>query len=202
MTRSGLLLLGATLGAVAGACIVSAATAKPARSGSRLMVTQSYLDIPWAERAIATLDSISGPVQVIIDTYGGQVTAVAMLLKAMYERKHEVTAIVPRLAFSGGTLIALCSRRIVAGPRAYFSPVDPQIGECAAIELKDSMAAAQYYEQIRQWVERLTSDLAIESAKRKGLLDLLLGRVVPHGWPLAVEDLKSAGLPIDIDRRL
>lgn len=168
-----------------------------------LRITAPYLTIPFAESVIDHLDRIPrGPFYVLIDTYGGQVTAVAMLLKAMIERREEITALVPRLAFSGGTLLALCSRAIVAGPRAYFSPVDPQIGKCAAREIEDSPVAAQYSMQIAEWVDRLLALLVAEPARRDNLRSLFLGELVPHGWPLSASELAIAGLSLEIDRGL
>lgn len=166
-------------------------------------VTASYLTTSYAESVIDDFDRIpSGPFYVLVDTYGGQVTAVAMMLKTLVERRAEITAVVPRLAFSGGTLIALCSQRIIAGPRAFFSPVDPQIRECAARELDESIVAQQYTAQVADWVDRLVRYQVEDVAKRGEIRSLLLGDRFPHGWPIAASELASAGLALQIDRGL
>lgn len=203
MSRLSSALIVASAAAAVAAIAVSVRPRQSAfRGRPMLRIVSPYLSVPFAESVIASFDSIGrGSFYVLIDTYGGQVTAVAMMLKAMSERQADITAIVPRLAFSGGTLLALCSSRIVAGRRAYFSPVDPQFNNCAASELNASPVAVQYSNLVTGWVDTLIKS-TVEEDRRPGLRSLLLGEKVPHGWPLAPGDLSAAGLPVEIDRSI
>lgn len=68
----------------------------------------------------------------LLHTPGGNVAATESLvdyLKAMFT---DVRVIVPQLAMSAGTMIALSSNTIVMGKHSSLGPIDPQIGGVAA----------------------------------------------------------------------
>jgi len=65
----------------------------------------------------------------ILHTPGGDVAATESIidyLRSLYE--GNIRAIIPQLAMSGGTLIALSCREIVMGKHSSLGPIDPQIG--------------------------------------------------------------------------
>jgi hypothetical protein len=65
-------------------------------------------------------------VTIVLHTLGGCVTACVLIANALQQFKDS-TAIVPYMAISGGTLIALSATRLEMGGRASLSAVDPQI---------------------------------------------------------------------------
>jgi membrane-bound ClpP family serine protease len=81
---------------------------------------------------IHKLDRTKG-LDLILHTPGGSVAATESLvdyLRAMF--KTDVRAIVPQLAMSAGTMIALSAKSVVMGKHSSLGPIDPQIGGLAA----------------------------------------------------------------------
>ena len=77
--------------------------------------------------AIHKLDRSKG-VDLLLHTPGGSMTATESLvdyLRAMFP--GNIRAIVPQLAMSGGTMIALAANRVVMGKHSSLGPIDPQI---------------------------------------------------------------------------
>ncbi|PPJ05912.1 serine protease [Nocardia nova] len=69
----------------------------------------------------------------ILHTPGGNVAATESLvdyLRAMFGT--DIRAIVPQLALSAGTMIALSAKSILLGKHSSLGPIDPQIGGVAA----------------------------------------------------------------------
>lgn len=66
---------------------------------------------------------------IILHTPGGDVAATESIvdyLHSLYD--GNIRAIIPQIAMSGGTLIALSSKEIIMGRQSSLGPVDPQIG--------------------------------------------------------------------------
>lgn len=203
MNRSSLakVLLGTSAAAAVGAALLLRDRGRPPRLDRPVVdVVAPYLDVPTAQEVIKRVSMMPpGRFYLLLDTYGGHVTAVVMMLKVIFPRKSDVIAIVPRIAFSGGTMLALCSKSIIAGRSAYFSPVDPQVGQCAANELSDNSAAVLYTQQTNAWVTRLLDRPSLDERQREELRSLLMGEKVPHGWPISAQELQAAGLEVKID---
>lgn len=69
----------------------------------------------------------------ILHTPGGRVDATESLIDYLYKLyEGDIRAIVPQLAMSGGTLIAVSCKEIVMGNQSSLGPVDPQISGVAA----------------------------------------------------------------------
>lgn len=65
----------------------------------------------------------------ILHTPGGDVAATESLIDYLHSLYNgDIRAIVPQLAMSGGTLIALSCKVIVMGRQSSIGPIDPQIG--------------------------------------------------------------------------
>lgn len=65
----------------------------------------------------------------ILHTPGGGVAATESLVEYLDDMFHgDMRAIVPQLAMSGGTMIALASKQIVMGKHSSLGPIDPAIG--------------------------------------------------------------------------
>lgn len=77
---------------------------------------------------IHQLDRSKG-LDLLLHTPGGDVAATESLvdyLRAMFG--SDVRAIIPQLALSAGTMIALSTKEIVMGKHSSLGPIDPQIG--------------------------------------------------------------------------
>jgi hypothetical protein len=88
---------------------------------------------PWVtakiyDRLIRFGNKIKGKVVVILFSRGGDPDT-AFLIGKMLNRMTEgnLTYIIPRLAASAATLLALSGNRIIMGPPSELTPIDPQI---------------------------------------------------------------------------
>ena len=85
----------------------------------------------------------------ILHTPGGDMAATESLvdyLRSMFN--NDIRAIVPQLAMSGGTIIALACRQIMMGKESSIGPIDPQFGPMAANGL------LQEFERIRAEIQK------------------------------------------------
>jgi ClpP class serine protease len=104
------------------------------RVESRLMleygvipIITPFIDIQVAEDVLTHMERLHGErVTLVLHTMGGCVTACVLIANALREF-GESTAIVPYMAISGGTLIALNATQLEMGQRASLSAVDPVI---------------------------------------------------------------------------
>ncbi|MBI4185339.1 MAG: S49 family peptidase, partial [Proteobacteria bacterium] len=110
------------------------------------------------------LDRSKG-LDLILHTPGGDMAATESLveyIRAMFG--NDVRAIIPQLAMSGGTLIALACREIIMGKESSIGPVDPQFGRMAANgllqefqrirdEIKKDASAALLWQPILRQIE-------------------------------------------------
>ncbi len=81
---------------------------------------------------IHKLDRSKG-LDLILHTPGGDMAATESLvdyLRSMFG--NDVRAIIPQLAMSGGTIIALSCKNIIMGKESSIGPIDPQFGPMAA----------------------------------------------------------------------
>ncbi len=81
---------------------------------------------------IHRLDRSKG-LDLLLHTPGGDMAATESLvdyLRAMFG--NDIRAIIPQLAMSGGTIIALSCNKIVMGKESSIGPIDPQFGPMAA----------------------------------------------------------------------
>ncbi len=85
----------------------------------------------------------------ILHTPGGDMAATESLvdyLRAMFD--DDIRAIIPQLAMSGGTIMALACREIIMGKQSSIGPIDPQFGSMAAVGL------LQEFERVRQEIQK------------------------------------------------
>src|SRR5436190_3542760 len=79
----------------------------------------------------------------ILHTSGGDMAATESLvdyLRQMFDK--DIRAIVPQIAMSGGTMIALACRQIVMGKHSNLGPIDPQISGIPAHAIKEDFERA------------------------------------------------------------
>jgi hypothetical protein len=73
------------------------------------------------------LEGISGKdIDLIIQTPGGMVDAVEKFVTVLRQREMKYRVIVPSLAKSGGTVVAMSAERILLGVNSELGPIDPQ----------------------------------------------------------------------------
>lgn len=81
------------------------------------------------------LDKSKG-LDLILHTPGGEISAtesIVLYLKSIFG--NDIRVIVPQMAMSAGTMIALASKKIVMGKESCLGPIDPQFGgvSCAGV---------------------------------------------------------------------
>lgn len=85
----------------------------------------------------------------ILHTPGGDMAATESLVEYLHSMfGNDIRAIIPQLAMSGGTIMALACREIIMGKGSSIGPIDPQFGSTAANGL------LQEFEQIRKEIKR------------------------------------------------
>ncbi|MFY0533393.1 SDH family Clp fold serine proteinase [Nannocystis pusilla] len=115
------------------------------------------------------------------------------------------TAVVPYMALSGGTLIALGTREIAIGRSAALSAVDPVVfGRRAKhIEAGDEdglhATAREYEEAMRRHLRntlraRLQGTQGAEGVEKA--MAVFMGHNAPHEWPIYSPELVDLGLPV------
>jgi ClpP class serine protease len=84
--------------------------------------------MPGFMTAVNKLDKSKG-LDLILHTPGGEINAteqIVFYLRSIF--KGDIRAIVPHLAMSAGTMIALACKSIVMGLHSNLGPIDPQVG--------------------------------------------------------------------------
>lgn len=175
-----------------------------------------YIDIDDAEeviRAIQDTDS-STPIDIVLHTPGGMVIAAMQIADALRQHPARVTAFVPHLALSGGTLIALAADGIVMSPHAMLGPIDPQIEGLPAVSLarvlrekplariddRTIILADIGEKAIRQLKEAATRMLTthMDAGEAAALADQLCSGRWTHDYPISATEALALGLPVDL----
>lgn len=94
------------------------------------------------------LDRSKG-LDLLLHTPGGDMAATESLveyLKTMFD--GDIRAIIPQLAMSAGTIIALSCRKIIMGKGSSIGPIDPQFGNIAATGI------LQEFERVRKEIKK------------------------------------------------
>lgn len=73
------------------------------------------------------IDGVTGDeIDLVLHTPGGSVDAVEKFVTVLRQRRKSYRVIVPSLAKSGGTVIAISSAKIIFGVNSELGPIDPQ----------------------------------------------------------------------------
>jgi len=164
-------------------------------------IVAPFIDVSVADGVLAAMDQLRGDrVTLVLHTLGGCVTACVLISNALRQFKESV-AIVPYMAISGGTLIALNAGRLEMGRYAALSAVDPMImgqrvRHLAEVEDKSVAALAREYEVAMQGYLRDTLRAHVPEARLKAAMGLFLGEQAPHAWPIRRTDIEAVGIPI------
>lgn len=176
-----------------------------------------YIDIDDAEDVIRVIRDTDPdmPIDIILHTPGGLAIATLQIAAALRRHKGPVTAFVPHIAMSGGTLIALAADTIVMAPDAMLGPIDPQVGGYPAASvarvLRDKPMAEvddqtviladigeKATRQLRASAEQLLAR-HMDPAKAADLADQLSKGQWTHDYPITADEAASLGLPVNTD---
>ncbi len=176
-----------------------------------------YIDMDDSEditRAIHETDPAT-PIDVVLHTPGGLVLAALQIARALDRHPAKVTVLVPHLAMSGGTLIAMAANEIVISPHAVLGPIDPQVGSFPAASLMKVLADKPIAEiddqtliladvgrkataQVRRAAqELLEKPLGAERAAE--VAEKMTSGIWTHDYAITPDEAKSLGLPISTD---
>jgi membrane-bound ClpP family serine protease len=205
----------ATLGAAAlgaGVYFKKRGGAPIARTNSSVLtVITPVIDLGVAELVLSALDQVAGDdVTLLLHTQGGCVASCVMIAKALRHFPNS-TAVVPFMAISGGTLIALSARNLQMGRGAYLSAVDPIVfgerakyltaGPAGSPDSADARLAglARDYELAITRFMRTTLTARLRDtagASVDAALEVFMGRDTPHEWPIPMTDVLALGIPV------
>ncbi|MGE0232308.1 MAG: hypothetical protein AB7L76_05615 [Burkholderiaceae bacterium] len=111
----------------------------------------------------------------ILHTPGGDVAATESIIDYLHSLYDgDIRAIVPQMAMSGGTLIALSCKEIIMGRQSSLGPVDPQIGGMPA-------------QGILEEFERAANEIAADRT-RASLWQPIIGKY----WPTLITSCQHA----------
>lgn len=206
MSKSSLMLALAGGGLLLGAGLAwrraSPPLPEPQPNRGLVPILDPLIHMRTAERVLAQLDPLSDDdeVTVLLHTGGGLVTASVMIADAL-RRFRRSRAIVPYMALSGGTLIALNTRRLEMGRAAALSAVDPVIDGWRAKHIPERSTklhahAQEAYQAISRYLEEtLTYRLGDPRAVARAM-PIFLGHAAPHSWPVRTRELAALGLDV------
>lgn len=168
-------------------------------------IVTPVIDISVAEDVLAAMEHLpKDEVTVVLHTSGGCVASCVMIANALREFDRS-TAIVPYMAISGGTLIALNAKKLQMGASASLSAVDPIIAGQRARHIPDddkSMGLhelGQEYEAAISEYIRETLAARLPGASEAWLsraFKVFMGEDAPHEWPIRRPQVQALGLPV------
>ncbi len=205
MNRTALFSALVTGSALVGAGYLLTTRPRPRALPSNVIsIITPVIDLRVAEDVLEVMERLPGDdVTLVLHTLGGCVTSCVMIANALRQFEQS-TAIVPYMAVSGGTLIALNAHKLQMGRSAALSAVDPIVqGQRAKHLPEDSKdpdhVRAQEYEAAITRYMRVTLMARMPGADEKVLwsaVSMFLGEHAPHEWPIRREDVISLGLPV------
>tara|TARA_R110000868_G_scaffold4533_2_gene28484 strand:+ start:8909 stop:9868 length:960 start_codon:yes stop_codon:yes gene_type:complete len=171
--------------------------------------------------AIEVIDALraagkDAPVDIILHTPGGLLSAAQQILHALKHHRGRKTAFIPYSAWSAGTMIALACDEIVLGSSAVIGPIDPQLGGLPApllAELLDEKSNDRINDQML-----VIAKMAKQSVKETkafacdyvnpvhnggnqscALTNDLIGSGRNHQAPIMPQEAKAMGLNVSMD---
>ncbi|MBZ5709369.1 hypothetical protein K7C98_08865 [Nannocystis pusilla] len=172
---------------------------------SIIPIVTPVIDVGVAEDVLGVMEQLRGDeVTLLLHTAGGCVTSCVMIANALREFERS-TAIVPYMALSGGTLIALNARQLQMGRSASLSAVDPIVHGQRARHLPDDeppngiAALAREYEVAMAGYVRDTLTARLTGAGESAIeraMGVFMGEHAPHEWPIRRPEVEALGLPV------
>ena len=164
------------------------------------------IEIPTAEYVLSRMEHMPlDDVTLVLHTEGGCVTSCVMIADAL-RRFTRSTAVVPYMAISGGTLIALNAKKLAMGRNAVLSAVDPQIFGQRARHIPEQdedglhPLAQEYDSAVSEYLRATLTDRLRDHADPRALdraMSVFMGEHAPHAWPIKSPDLQRLGLSVD-----
>lgn len=168
------------------------------------------IEIETAEEVLSRMEHIQGDeITILLHTEGGCVTACVMIADALRQFRNS-TAIVPYMAISGGTMIALNARHIQMGRNAVLSAVDPQIYGQRARHIPEKAEDglhpfAQEYDHAVADFLKATLRARLEGrggpVQLQRAMDVFMGEHQPHAWPIKIDKLRELDLPVSLSEK-
>lgn len=172
-------------------------------------VVSPIITVDVAEEVLSHMEHLlPDEVTLVLHTDGGEVTACVLIADALRKFRHS-TAIVPYMALSGGTLIALNATRLQLGKNAALSAVDPVIaGQRARHIPKNDEKNASPLHPLAQEYDSAVRDYLGESLRARlgagaspaaleRAMSVFMGLKAPHSWPIHAGQLHGLGIPVE-----
>lgn len=178
----------------------------PVPSPSKIIpIITPVIDLGVAESVLEAMAQLDGKeVTLVLHTAGGCVTSCVMIANALRQFPAS-KAVVPYMAMSGGTLIALNAGMLEMGASASLSAVDPVIGGIRARHLQREdkepslkALAGEYEEAIAAYVRETLRErlLVADDDELDRVRDVFMGMHAPHEWPIRRSQVAQLGLPV------
>jgi len=174
-----------------------------------------YIDVNDSEAVIRAIHMTDAdmPLDIVLHTPGGLVLPSVQIAKAINRHKGTVTVFVPHYAMSGGTLIALAADEIVMCEHAVLGPVDPQLGQHAAVSIlkvveqksidkidDETLILADQARKAMAQVKASVKDLLVDNLpeeRAEEVATVLTEGRWTHDYPITFEEAKTLiGLPV------
>ena len=168
-------------------------------------------DVAYLNELLSDVSS-DEPVDLMIETNGGQTDATEALVAIIQSRLTDFRAVVVNAAKSNGTLLCLAASKIVMGPTSELGPIDPHLQgtPCTVLAMHDFAAMNFPLHQLAILALKQTRKLS-ESLLRDGMLkgspETEVERVASalgtrdtyfsHGSTIDHREAKALGLAID-----
>lgn len=175
-------------------------------SGSPVIpIISPVIDLRMAEAVLEVMEHLAGDeVTVLLHTQGGCVASCVLISNALRQYSNS-TAVVPYMAISGGTMIALNASRLEMGRNAALSAVDPIISGMRARHLRVEKndgglgeLAKEYHSAITRYL-RETLEARMPDASQEQLaraMEVLMGENSPHEWPIRMPEVNQLGIRV------
>ncbi|MBM3534095.1 MAG: hypothetical protein FJX60_13780 [Alphaproteobacteria bacterium] len=173
-----------------------------------------YIDMDDSEevvRAIRETDPQT-PIDLVLHTPGGLVLAALQIARALDRHPAKVTVMVPHLAMSGGTLIAMAADQIVISPHAVLGPIDPQVGGFPAASLikvtvdkpigeidDQTLILADLGRKATQQVRKAAQELLADplgAERAAAVAEKMTSGTWTHDYAITPEEAHELGLPV------
>lgn len=176
-------------------------------------------------QAVYKLDKTKG-LDLILHTPGGDIAATESIIDYLHSIFNgDIRAIVPQIAMSAGTMIALSSKSIMLGKQSSLGPIDPQIGgvACGAVleefelakrDIKNDISSLGLWQVIiskyhptfliacakaQEWSYELAEKWIKESPNKKTIIDTFTNHTntKSHNRHISIDKCKEVGLNIE-----
>jgi len=163
-----------------------------------------FIDVGVAQGVLTAMERLPGDrITLVLHTLGGCVTACVLISNALRQFRDSV-AVVPYMAISGGTLIALNAGRLEMGRHASLSAVDPVIMGQRVRHLADGgenkaiAALAREYQVSMTGYLRESLRTHVPESRLAAAMSLFNGEHAPHAWPIRRSDIEAVGIPVKL----